>query len=133
MDVASNKPSQKNRDDEEDKNDAVSCPLFLLKNGIPWNGNKAFYNHVTQEETNINVVVRCRGRNERAVQENSGVVQMREFAGEAPRLGWNPAHSATRFITLFSSNSCISKLWARNFGFRSREQEWNGSVSSPKS
>lgn len=26
------------------------------------------------EETNINVVVRCRGRNEREVRENSGVV-----------------------------------------------------------
>lgn len=26
------------------------------------------------EETNINVVVRCRGRNEREVKENSGVV-----------------------------------------------------------
>lgn len=27
-----------------------------------------------EEETNINVVVRCRGRNEREVRENSGVV-----------------------------------------------------------
>lgn len=28
----------------------------------------------TEEETNINVVVRCRGRNDREVKENSGVV-----------------------------------------------------------
>jgi kinesin family member 11 len=32
------------------------------------------YEHEGGEETNINVVVRCRGRNEREVRENSGVV-----------------------------------------------------------
>lgn len=32
------------------------------------------YEHDGGEETNINVVVRCRGRNEREVKENSGVV-----------------------------------------------------------
>jgi kinesin family member 11 len=32
------------------------------------------YEHDGGEETNINVVVRCRGRNEREVRENSGVV-----------------------------------------------------------
>lgn len=30
--------------------------------------------HEAGEETNINVVVRCRGRNDREVRENSGVV-----------------------------------------------------------
>jgi kinesin family protein 11 len=30
--------------------------------------------HEGSDETNINVVVRCRGRNEREVKENSGVV-----------------------------------------------------------
>lgn len=32
------------------------------------------YEHDDGEETNINVVVRCRGRNDREVRENSGVV-----------------------------------------------------------
>jgi kinesin family protein 11 len=32
------------------------------------------YEHDAGEETNINVVVRCRGRNDREVRENSGVV-----------------------------------------------------------
>jgi kinesin family member 11 len=32
------------------------------------------YEQEGEEETNINVVVRCRGRNEREVRENSGVV-----------------------------------------------------------
>jgi kinesin family protein 11 len=32
------------------------------------------YEHDGGEETNINVVVRCRGRNDREVRENSGVV-----------------------------------------------------------
>ncbi|KAK4983797.1 Kinesin-related motor protein [Elasticomyces elasticus] len=32
------------------------------------------FEHVAGEETNINVVVRCRGRNDREVRENSGVV-----------------------------------------------------------
>lgn len=32
------------------------------------------FDHEAAEETNINVVVRCRGRNEREVRENSGVV-----------------------------------------------------------
>ena len=34
----------------------------------------------TGEETNINVVVRCRGRNDREVKENSGVVVSTEGA-----------------------------------------------------
>lgn len=32
------------------------------------------FEHEGGEETNINVVVRCRGRNEREVRENSGIV-----------------------------------------------------------
>jgi kinesin family protein 11 len=32
------------------------------------------FEHDGGEETNINVVVRCRGRNDREVRENSGVV-----------------------------------------------------------
>jgi kinesin family protein 11 len=32
------------------------------------------FEHEGAEETNINVVVRCRGRNDREVRENSGVV-----------------------------------------------------------
>jgi len=32
------------------------------------------FDNEIEEETNINVVVRCRGRNDREVRENSGVV-----------------------------------------------------------
>ena len=44
------------------------------------------------EETNINVVVRCRGRNEREVRENSGVVVSTEGAkGKSIELSMGPS------------------------------------------
>lgn len=45
-----------------------------------------------EEETNINVVVRCRGRNEREVRENSGVVLSTEGArGKNLQLSMGPS------------------------------------------
>ena len=44
------------------------------------------------QETNINVVVRCRGRNEREVRENSGVVVSTEGAkGKSVELSMGPS------------------------------------------
>lgn len=44
------------------------------------------------EETNIHVVVRCRGRNDREVRENSGVVVVTEGArGKSVELSMGPS------------------------------------------
>jgi kinesin family protein 11 len=59
------------------------------------------------EETNINVVVRCRGRNEREVRENSGVVLQTEgVKGKSLELSMGPSALSNKtyhFDKVFSS------------------------------
>lgn len=60
------------------------------------------------EETNINVVVRCRGRNEREVRENSGVVVSTEggVKGTSLQLSMGPSalsNKTYQFDKVFSS------------------------------
>jgi kinesin family protein 11 len=59
------------------------------------------------EETNINVVVRCRGRNEREVRENSGVVLSTEgVKGKSLELSMGPSALSNKtyhFDKVFSS------------------------------
>lgn len=51
-----------------------------------------FDRHGTNEETNIHVVVRCRGRNEREVRENSGVVLSTDgVKGKSVELSMGPS------------------------------------------
>jgi len=58
------------------------------------------------EETNINVVVRCRGRNDREVRENSGVVVSTEgVRGKKVELSMGPSalsNKAYQFDKVFS-------------------------------
>lgn len=60
-----------------------------------------------EEETNINVVVRCRGRNEREVRENSGVVLSTEgVKGKRLDLSMGPSALSNKtyhFDKVFSS------------------------------
>lgn len=60
-----------------------------------------------EEETNINVVVRCRGRNEREVRENSGVVLSTESVrGKSLELSMGPSALSNKtyhFDKVFSS------------------------------
>ena len=50
------------------------------------------FDHESGEETNIHVVVRCRGRNEREVRENSGVVVSTEgVRGKSVELAMGPS------------------------------------------
>lgn len=50
------------------------------------------FEHEGGQETNINVVVRCRGRNEREVRENSGVVfSMNGVKGKSLDLAMGPS------------------------------------------
>jgi hypothetical protein len=60
-----------------------------------------------EEETNINVVVRCRGRNEREVRENSGVVLQTEgVKGKSLELSMGPSALSNKTYTfdkVFSS------------------------------
>lgn len=50
------------------------------------------FEHDGPQETNINVVVRCRGRNEREVRENSGVVlQTDGVRGKSVELSMGPS------------------------------------------
>jgi len=64
------------------------------------------FNH-DEEETNINVVVRCRGRNEREVRENSGVVVSTDGAkGKSLELSMGPSALSNKtyhFDKVFSS------------------------------
>lgn len=59
-----------------DRSGAVSPALSIASVATSQTGMKRKERDFDQneEETNINVVVRCRGRNKREVQENSGVV-----------------------------------------------------------
>jgi kinesin family protein 11 len=58
------------------------------------------------EETNINVVVRCRGRNDREVRENSGVVvQANGITGSSVELSMGPnavSNKTYQFDKVFS-------------------------------
>jgi kinesin family protein 11 len=54
------------------RNGAISPAESIASVGIK--RKERDFEHDEPEETNINVVVRCRGRNEREVRENSGVV-----------------------------------------------------------
>jgi kinesin family member 11 len=60
-----------------------------------------------EEETNINVVVRCRGRNEREVRENSGVVLSTDgVKGHSLQLSMGPSALSNKtyhFDRVFSS------------------------------
>jgi len=60
-----------------------------------------------EEETNINVVVRCRGRNEREVRENSGVVlSTNGVKGNSLELSMGPSALSNKtyhFDKVFSS------------------------------
>lgn len=62
---------------------------------------------IGDEETNINVVVRCRGRNEREVRENSGVVLYTEgVRGKTLELSMGPSALSNKtyhFDKVFSS------------------------------
>lgn len=49
------------------------------------------FDHEGGEETNINVVVRCRGRNDREVRENSGVVVSADGKGKSVELSMGPS------------------------------------------
>jgi kinesin family protein 11 len=49
------------------------------------------FDHDGGEETNINVVVRCRGRNDREVRENSGVVVSADGKGKSVELSMGPS------------------------------------------
>lgn len=57
--------------------DSISSTSSKIRSPTHNNGVKRKerdFDQESGEETNINVVVRCRGRNEREVRENSGVV-----------------------------------------------------------
>ena len=66
-------------------------------------------------ETNINVVVRCRGRNEREVQENSGVVLQTEgVKGKNLELSMGPSALSNKiyhFDKVFSSAADQSMIY----------------------
>lgn len=49
------------------------------------------FDHDGGEETNINVVVRCRGRNDREVRENSGVVVSADGKRKSVELSMGPS------------------------------------------
>ena len=67
------------------------------------------------EETNINVVVRCRGRNEREVRENSGVVVMTEgVKGKLVELSMGPnalSNKTYNFDRVFSQAADQSMIF----------------------
>lgn len=67
------------------------------------------------EETNINVVVRCRGRNEREVRENSGVVfSMDGVKGKSVNLAMGPSalsNKTYQFDKVFSPAADQSMIY----------------------
>lgn len=67
------------------------------------------------EETNINVVVRCRGRNEREVRENSAVVVQTEgVKGKLVELSMGPSALSNKtynFDRVFSQAADQSMLY----------------------
>lgn len=73
------------------------------------------FDNDTEEETNINVVVRCRGRNEREVRENSGVVlQTDGVRGKSLELSMGPSALSNKtyhFDKVFSSAADQSMIY----------------------
>jgi kinesin family protein 11 len=73
------------------------------------------FEHDGVEETNINVVVRCRGRNEREVRENSGVVLHTEGAkGKSVELSMGPSALSNKtfhFDKVFSQAADQSMIY----------------------
>lgn len=73
------------------------------------------FDHDVSEETNINVVVRCRGRNEREVRENSGVVLSTDgVKGESLQLLMGPSALSNKtyhFDKVFSSAADQSMIY----------------------
>lgn len=67
------------------------------------------------EETNIHVVVRCRGRNDREVRENSGVVVATEGArGKSVELSMGPnalSNKTYHFDKVFSPAADQSMIY----------------------
>lgn len=67
------------------------------------------------EETNINVVVRCRGRNDREVKENSGVVvSTNGIKGNTVQLSMGPSalsNKSYQFDKVFSSAADQSMIF----------------------
>ena len=68
-----------------------------------------------EEETNITVVVRCRGRNEREVRENSGVVlETNGVRGKSLELSMGPSALSNKtyhFDKVFSSAADQSMIY----------------------
>lgn len=63
----------------------------VLSNAGTKRKEREYENHDPGEETNIHVVVRCRGRSDREVKENSGVVVSTEGAkGKSLELSMGP-------------------------------------------
>jgi kinesin family protein 11 len=73
------------------------------------------FDHDGEEETNINVVVRCRGRNEREVRENSGVVLTTDgVRGKSLELSMGPSALSNKtyhFDKVFSSAADQSMIY----------------------
>lgn len=92
-----------------DRSGAVSPADSLASVATSHNGTKRKerdFEH-NEEETNINVVVRCRGRNEREVRENSGVVlSAGGVKGQSLQLSMGPSALSNKtyhFDKVFSS------------------------------
>ena len=77
--------------------------------------DRDFDNNDGEEETNINVVVRCRGRNEREVRENSGVVLTTDgVRGKSLELSMGPSALSNKtyhFDKVFSSAADQSMIY----------------------
>lgn len=73
------------------------------------------FDHDEGMETNINVVVRCRGRNEREVRENSGVVLDTDgVKGKSLELSMGPnalSNKTYHFDRVFSSAADQSMIY----------------------
>ena len=93
----------------QNRSGAVSPADSLVSVASAPNGTKRKerdFDHA-EEETNINVVVRCRGRNEREVRENSGVVLSTDgVKGKSLELSMGPSALSNKtyhFDKVFSS------------------------------
>jgi len=86
------------------------------------------------EETNINVVVRCRGRNDREVRENSGVVvSTNGIRGTAVDLSMGPSalsNKTYQFDKVFSPAADQAMMYDEVVAPILDEVSWNGRVTS---
>lgn len=84
------------------------------------------------EETNINVVVRCRGRNDREVRENSGVVvSTNGIRGTAVDLSMGPSalsNKTYQFDKVFSPAADQAMMYDEVVAPILDEVSWNGRV-----